>query len=202
MSRTMFSFAPTKKTVFDVGGADTGSATSTTSTSSTCIEATYFHKLSDSISLISNIFYQYSLGNFKQVTTILTMQQYNALSQTLYLLKKSSSSYPYYENIRQTFLRCLAGILQSVNQYGILTNTKNQLAAALKKASILDDLNALRNYVKSLKGSTTIFPSATVQTIAAQITPEYSYYIKVWGYPKGGIFEMDKLAIAIQNTHF
>ena len=62
-----------------------------------------------------------------------------------------------------------------------------------EKASILDDMVKLREYINSLKKNMSIFPNIEVTVVKAQIKPEYLEYIKLYGYPENSIFDMDKL---------
>ena len=141
----------------------------------------------------------FALGNFEYVAANLTMKTYNTLSILMNSLQQNANLYPDYENIRSSINYSLEGLLQSVTQYITLNNTQVQLVDSQKKASILTDMVKLQEYLNSLKGARTLFPSTSVTTLAAKIKPEYAMYIKLYGYPANGVFDIDKLAIIINN---
>jgi hypothetical protein len=58
-------------------------------------------------------------------------------------------------------------------------------------------MNKLREYIKGLSGSLSLFPDMYVTSIAATLKPEIAIYIQLYGFPEGGVFETDKLAFAI-----
>ena len=60
-------------------------------------------------------------------------------------------------------------------------------------------MQKLRDYVNNLKKNVSIFPEMNVTIIRAEIKPEYAEYIKLYGYPQGGIFDMDRLADILIN---
>jgi hypothetical protein len=52
-----------------------------------------------------------------------------------------------------------------------------------------------------LNSRRTLFPETSIQVIAATVKPEYAQYIKRFGFPPGGVFEMDKLAMAMRDLN-
>ena len=62
-----------------------------------------------------------------------------------------------------------------------------------EKASILDDIEKLKEYINSLKKNMSLFPDIDITIVQAHIKSEYAEYIKLYGYPVGGVFDMDKL---------
>ena len=158
-----------------------------------------YHQLSLAIETLNNLLLNFALGNFEYVAANLTMKTYNTLSILMNSLQQNANLYPDYENIRSSINYSLEGLLQSVTQYITLNNTQVQLVDSQKKASILTDMVKLQEYLNSLKGARTLFPSTSVTTLAAKIKPEYAMYIKLYGYPANGVFDIDKLAIIINN---
>ena len=61
----------------------------------------------------------------------------------------------------------------------------------------MDDMNKLREYIRGLSGSLSLFPDMYVTSIAATLKPEIAIYIQLYGFPDGGVFEADKLAFAL-----
>jgi hypothetical protein len=146
---------------------------------------------------IQNLLLQFSLGNFKQVSNILNRKYYQYLS--VKLANITYIDYPIYEQLRQSIKKSLQGLYKAIEQYNVLANTKEILKTTQERASILDDMQKLRDYVNNLKKNVSIFPEMNVTIIRAEIKPEYAEYIKLYGYPQGGIFDMDRLADILIN---
>ena len=53
--------------------------------------------------------------------------------------------------------------------------------------------------MNGLKGTTNIFPDLNITAPLARIKPEYAEYIRLYGYPESGIFDMDLLAVILIN---
>lgn len=146
---------------------------------------------------IQNLLLQFSLGNFKQVSTILNRRYFQYLS--IKLSNITYIDYPIYEQLRQSIKKSLQGLYKAIEQYNVLNNTKQILKTTQERAAILDDMKKLRDYVNNLKKNVSIFPEMNVTIIRAEIKPEYAEYIKLYGYPQGGIFDMDRLAEILIN---
>ena len=89
-------------------------------------------------------------------------------------------------------------------QYANYNNLNTMYDACKERSdrltSILTDPKKLREYIDNLnKKHSLILPSAEVTVVAAKIKPEYLEYIKLYGYPAGGIFDMDKLGEIIER---
>ena len=156
--------------------------------------------LAESIGIFNNLMTNFAAGNFQYVASNLTMIKYNNLSVIMSRLTQDSQNFPDYEIIRTTLNNSLKGLLQSVNQYITLQNTQSELAVTKEKAAILTDMKLLQEYLNDLKNTTTALPSSNVTVVAAQIKSEYALYIKLYGYPTNGIFDIDKLAYCIYET--
>jgi hypothetical protein len=74
-----------------------------------------------------------------------------------------------------------------------LVNAQNTIVSLAERASILTDMKKLKDYIISLKKNVSIFNNIEVKIVKAQIKPEYLEYIKLYGYPSNGVFDMDKL---------
>lgn len=147
--------------------------------------------LADFSVTIQNLLFQFSLGHFKEVSNILNRKYYQYLS--VKLSKIAYIDYPIYEQLRRSIRYSLEGLYKAVEQYGVLVNHEFKCDKLEEKAAILDDMKKLKEYVNTLKGATTIFPDLNITAPLAKIKPEYAEYIKLYGYPAGGIFDMDKL---------
>ena len=140
---------------------------------------------------IQNLLYQFSLGKFKEVSKVLTRNYYQYLSVNL--SKISYIDYPIYEQLRSSIRYSLEGLYKSLDQYNNLTSTESILKTTKERAAILDDMTKLKEYITGLKKQVSVFPDMNITIIRAEIKQEYVEYIRLYGYPQGGIFDMDKL---------
>ena len=147
--------------------------------------------LSDYSIIIQNLLYQFSLGKFKEVSKILNRKYYQYLS--VKLSKITYIDYPIYEQLRRSIRYSLEGLYKSIDQYNKLTSTETILKTTKEKADILDDMTKLKQYITGLKKQVSVFPDMNITIIRAEIKQEYVEYIRLYGYPQGGIFDMDKL---------
>ena len=157
----------------------------------------YYAELSEIVTTIIKLLYNFSIGNFDYVNENLTRTTYYNLSLQLLEIKQNASIFPEYENIRISIVRSLEGLQQAMILYNTLQSTEIELRMCKARCSILDNMTELTNYIKSLSGSVSIFQDVTVTAIAATIKPEIAIYIKLYGYPPGGVFDMERLANAI-----
>lgn len=157
----------------------------------------YYAELSEIVTTIIKLLYNFSIGNFEYVNENLTRTTYYNLSLQLLEIKQNASIFPEYENIRLSIVRSLEGLQQAMILYNTLQSTEIELRMCKARCSILDNMTELTNYIKSLSGSVSIFQDVTVTAIAATIKPEIAIYIKLYGYPPGGVFDMERLANAI-----
>jgi hypothetical protein len=147
--------------------------------------------LADYSVIIQKLLFEFSLGNFQYVTSILTRKYYQYLS--IKLTQIMYNDYPIYEQLRITIKYALQGLYKAIQQYQILLETNIKLASVTERASILDDMKKLKEFVKTLKGGGNIFPDLIITAPMAKIKPEYLEYIQLYGYPSNGVFDMDKL---------
>lgn len=156
--------------------------------------------LSDYSVTLQDLLYNYSLGNFKYVSSILNIQYYRKLS--IEISRIIYPDYPIYEQLRQNIKHSLQGLYRAIREYSTLNDTKLKLQTMTEKASILNDMQKLKDYISGLKGSITLFPDLNISAPLVTIKKEYVEYIKLYGYPSGGIFDMDKLALILLNFAF
>lgn len=151
--------------------------------------------LSDYSKSIQTLTEEYAKGEFALVAQILTQQTYNEMALHLNDLAQDPALYPDYETLRKTLCSAFAGIYQSIIQYANLLETEIQLTEAQTMANILKDPAQLQEYINKLKSRRTLFPESNVKlNTAAQLKPEYAEYIRLYGFPQGGVFDMDRLA--------
>jgi hypothetical protein len=149
--------------------------------------------------VIERLLQEFSLGEFEVLVSLFTTEMYNYLAQDLYDLQKDPSKYPEYEILRNSATHSLEGLQQGLLQYAVLKNTEAELAVAKKAEEILYDTEKLKAYIQSILGSRSIFSKKNVRSIRAEMKPEYTEYVRLYGFPRGAIFEMDKLAVVRSN---
>jgi hypothetical protein len=147
--------------------------------------------LADYSVIIQKLLFEFSLGNFEYVSKILTRKYYNYLS--IKLSQIIYTDYPIYEQLRITIKYALQGLYKALQEYQLLVNAQNTIVSLAERASILTDMKKLKDYIISLKKNVSIFNNIEVKIVKAQIKPEYLEYIKLYGYPSNGVFDMDKL---------
>ena len=155
-----------------------------------------YKRLADFTILLNTLLVLFSEGKFSQVALILTNTEYASLATQLINLKQND---PVYEQLRFTIARSLEGLYQGVLQYIVLINTQYKLIKETERASILDDMKKLMEYLKKMKESLCILPDSEITVVKVSIKPEYAEYIKLYGYPEGGVFEIDKLAYILAD---
>jgi hypothetical protein len=159
-----------------------------------------YKELSDYSKTLQNLLFNYSIGNFKYVSSVLTIQYYQELS--IQISRIAYSDYPIYEQLRKSIKYSLQGLYKAMNENVILKDTKIKLKNMTDKASILNDNERLKDYINGLKGSTYLFPDLIIKAPLAIIKREYVEYIKLYGYPVGGVFDMDRLATILINIAY
>jgi hypothetical protein len=186
------------------GGSSSTPSTSTGTSSGTGAYTgspavlTFYSELSEIVNTINTISYFYSQGDYDSVAENFTSTTYYNLSLELAKIQKDPSIYPEFENLRQGIARALEGLNKSILIYNDYKSASLQLASVSARAAILDDMQELKKYLDSLTGSIQLFPDIEITSIAATLKPEIAVYIKLYGFPSGGVFETDKLAFALQ----
>ena len=151
---------------------------------------------------INNILYNYSIGNMEYVLSKLTKATYYDMTLKLTKIKQNADIYPEYENIRTFAERTLQGLYKSIYTYLDLQSSQRALDVMTEKESVLHDISKLKEYISSLAGSVALFPDISVTSISATLRPEIAEYIKLFGLPANGVFETDKMSIALQNISY
>jgi hypothetical protein len=128
--------------------------------------------------------------NLKTDNLTITIDQYQQLGDELTKLKLVKGSQ--LDIIRNALLASLETLMATVGllaRYGnLLTNFEKTLA----QARILDSTEAVQAYLKQIRVS--LFPDAVVQVQKVQIRQEYALYIKRYGPPPNGLFNVRLLA--------
>jgi hypothetical protein len=91
--------------------------------------------------------------------------------------------------------------MQMIYQYLNYTEIVTKFEAASEKAAILDDIQALEEYIKKLSETTNIsvLPEVSFTAPLLAVKPEIQRYIDLYGFPEGGVFDVDKLGALVPN---
>jgi len=143
---------------------------------------------------IQNVIRFYYAGNFEKVLELLNKQNLELYSRLLESFKKSSISYPAYESVRLVLKLYLQGLTKSIEQYLELQNSKTKVSTLEERAAILDNMEKLQEYIRGLNRTVNLFRNIPPVAVAeAKILPEHAIYIRKYGYPVGGIFDVKLL---------
>ena len=153
-----------------------------------------YAKLSVFVSAIQNLLAMFSAGRFLDVAALLTPQVYESLSKNISDLAADPVKYPEYENIRTSEVLALQGLYQSIRQQSDLVNLENALTTAEECCATLRDPVKLKEYLDMMQRNSNIFPDSTITAAKAVLKPQYAEYLRLYGYPEGGIFDIDKLS--------
>ena len=144
---------------------------------------------------------EYYLGNFEKVLELLPKEKLEGLMNILYSYKKNSIKYPTYEKVRSLLKLYLEGLIKCITQYLDLLNIKTKLEKCEERCNILDDMKKLQEYIDELQKAMQIFNPPPQTVICATILQEHATYLRMHGYPVGGIFDVEKLNNIILNQN-
>ena len=158
-----------------------------------------YHLLAKQMEIINIFLLEYSLGNYQNVVNMFTRDKNYKLAVALKLFAVNPLLYPDYETIRKTANYALQGINQVILQHLTLKDTQEKLLVALEVESILYNMTKLQKYIDKLKTSHNSLPDVNISIVKAIVSPEILAYINQYGYPSGGVFDTDKMAIILLN---
>jgi len=202
----------------DISGSDISGSTITNSTiinstlincdisggtGTSTVESKLIHELviSDCVTTIIGYYSNFALGNFDEVRENLTIETFEALSKQLFLFKSSLADTSDYEIVRNIIVKSFEALMQMINQFVSCNELEVRLEAATKKAAILDDVQALEDYIKKLVESANVkvLPEVTFTAPLFSVKPEIQRYIDLYGFPEGGVFDVNKLGALVPN---
>ena len=156
-----------------------------------------YNTIGDPLTIIMN---NYIDREFDKVTDTINLKTFINMLPSLF--NQKMTSLPEFEKVRITLVNIINMLEQGSLQYKEMKGIQLQLDAALERASILDDMDLLQEFINNLNKSYSIFGELTAQvTTQAAIAPEYAEYIKLYGYPENHIFDSDKLGQIITNLN-
>jgi hypothetical protein len=158
--------------------------------------------ISDTVTTIINYFTNVILGNYDEITAVFTIDQFELLSEQLYAFKSTLANTSDYEIIRNIITKSFESLWLTTKQYITNLNISEELITAKQKASILDNLQLLQDYINKLNSTENIniIPDVPVLAPVFSVRPEILKYIELYGYPPGGIFDVDLLGAIMENA--
>ena len=143
----------------------------------------------------------YYLGDFEKVLELLPKSKLESLMEVLYSYRKDYKNYPTYEKVRSLLKLYVEGLIKCITQYLDILNLENKLKACKERSSILDDMKKLKDYIDHIQKTIQIFSPPAQQVVSAMIKQEHATYLTMYGYPVGGIFDVEKLNNIILNQN-
>jgi hypothetical protein len=148
-----------------------------------------YNKLAVVTRSINTLQAEYSNGNFYVVANTLTNDVYNQLCVRLGSLAANPVKFPDYETIRLMTTSALKGMYQGLLQYVNLVDTETKLKISQDHEAILYDPVRLQDWINGLRQRSALFPESKVQVRKARLKPQYAEYVRLYGFPEGGVFE-------------
>lgn len=139
---------------------------------------------------LNNLLQNYSSGNILAVKTEL-VDNYESLAVTI--RNNSKPEYLYYEIMRLLLSKTLDGMNQSIKQYLEYVETISKLEACTKIKDILDDPVRLAEYIRQLNDRKYLFTVEPITMIKTILKPKYAEYIRLYGFPEGGVFKSEQM---------
>jgi len=139
---------------------------------------------------LNKLLVNYSVGNILAVRTEL-VEKYETLAVTI--RNNSKPEYLYYEIMRLLLSKTLDGMNQSIKQYLEYVETISKLEACNNVKRILDDPVKLADYIRQLNDRKYLFNVEPITTIKTILKPKYAEYIRLYGFPEGGVFKTEEL---------
>jgi hypothetical protein len=139
---------------------------------------------------LNKLLTNYAAGNILAVRTEL-VENYDTLAVTI--RNNSKPEFLYYEVMRLLLSKTLDGLNQSIKQYLEYVETISKLEACNKFKSILDDPVKLEEYIRQLNDRKYLFNVEPITTIRTILKPKYAEYIRLYGFPVGGVFKSEQL---------
>jgi hypothetical protein len=155
-------------------------------------------RLMDAIHQYLDDYIGYLKGDLANLPPNLSQDIIQTLSSTFYNLRQPTLMSTVYEQYR-LFATSLISSFQNISlQVSTCQLIESRLQSALEKASILEDITKLKEYINGLKSTFQVIPDQEVNVPLAKIKEPYNTYIKMFGFPPGMLWEPDKLAFVEQ----
>jgi hypothetical protein len=139
---------------------------------------------------LNKLLRNYSAGNILAVKNEL-VENYETLAVSI--RNNSKPEYLYYEVMRLLLSKTLDGMNQSIKQYLEYVETISKLETCNNIKSILDDPVKLAEYIRQLRDRQYLFNVEPITAIKTILKPKYAEYIRLYGFPEGGIFKTEQM---------
>jgi hypothetical protein len=151
---------------------------------------------------ITRYYTNFSLGNFDLLINELNPITYSRMSKELVNLHVGSQ-HTEYEFILTNIIRSFESLMQSVDLYTKLQNANKNLTYLSDRVIILDDRVKLQKYIDELnnKANFSILPEINIEAPLFILKKEYEIYIKLYGFPSGGVFNSELLGEIINTMN-
>jgi len=154
-----------------------------------------YNTIGDPLTIIMN---NYIDREFDKVTDTINLKTFINMLPSLF--NQKMTSLPEFEKVRITLVNIINMLEQGSLQYKEMKGIQLQLDAALERASILDDMDLLQEFINNLNKNFVLFSAESTVSVI-HLKPEYVEYIKLYGYPENHIFDSDKLGQIITNLN-
>ena len=151
---------------------------------------------------ITTYYNHFANGEYDIVIKALDDNTFAKISKELYELHVNEQ-YSDYEFILRNIINSFNSLMKSIQQYLTLQSVKKQLEYETNKASILDDIEKLKEYINNLskKASFSLITTVKVNAPILTIKKEYQTYIDMYGFPKNGVFDAELLGNIIKTLN-
>jgi hypothetical protein len=150
-----------------------------------------------SIQLINTYLTEYLNNNYTYLNNVITFDNINTLSQHILALK--NSKYPCFNHLLTNYINILESIQNGVFTNSSLQNALSQASQYKGDSEILRNPQLLQEYIDNLNRNIKVIQNINVESIYANIKPEYQKYIELYGVPENLIFDQVKLDTIINE---
>jgi len=132
----------------------------------------------------------YKLGEFDILKKLLTVEKRDTISLEFAKKRNIAKNFLIHDNILNYLNVTLNNFYLSLYYRETYLETERKCKIFQEKANILDDMNKLKKYIKSLnKNEGVLFKAPTITAKLAVLKPQYDIYIKRFGLPRYGVFD-------------
>jgi hypothetical protein len=185
-----------------MGGVGTGSAGVSTTGNATGDSATL-----NNVNVVLNIFVKnlqdilddFKVGAFSEMGADAAI---NVMDKASILITKEtrnrSTAYNKARTLGRMFQEIVSGWKQTVQLNNAMADALINLGILEDKVdtqeTILNDRDLLLDYLHQRSKQYAILPQMQVSSITAAFKAEYNVYIRLWGYPPNGVWDVEKLS--------
>lgn len=203
----IFGSGTSKKSASIYGGNITTHSSYDIITNSTNKTSFYSNKSIDSLnlgelvkSIYNNIYNEVEeLYNLFLDNNLETYNVENFILLSLKLFKHRTKTDIYFNSIIDMLINNITMVQKTKNIQIKLNEAENKIITLEEKASILDNMEKLKEYINQLKSDSILIETEATLNKSATIKQEYIIYINKYGMPQDAIFDMKKLA-EIKNS--